>query len=86
MSDSNPPPVVVQSSGPKVPVVLVLVVILIAATGYLFYQVNQTRTEMAQMRDQLLDYFGRTAWNIDFTPVSMSSATLVFLSDVNSRQ
>src|SRR5689334_13999317 len=55
MSDSNPPPVVVQSSGPKVPVVLVLVVILIAATGYLFYQVNQTRTEMAQMRDQLLD-------------------------------
>jgi hypothetical protein len=56
MSDSNPPPpVVVQSSGPKVPVVLVLVVILIAATGYLFYQLNQTRTEMAQMRDQLLD-------------------------------
>ena len=55
-SDSNPtPPVVVQSSGPKVPVVLVLMVILIAATGYLFYQVNQTRTEMAQMRDQLLD-------------------------------
>lgn len=54
MSDSNPP-VVVQSSGPKVSVVLVLVVILIAATGYLFYQVNQTRTEMAQMRDQLLD-------------------------------
>jgi septal ring factor EnvC (AmiA/AmiB activator) len=54
MSDSNPPPVV-QSSGPKVPVVLVLVIALIAATGYLFYQLNQTRTEMAQMRDQLLD-------------------------------
>jgi hypothetical protein len=54
MSDSNPP-VVVQSSGPKVPILLVLVIILIAATGYLFYQVNQTRTEMAQMRDQLLD-------------------------------
>ncbi|MEO8051309.1 MAG: hypothetical protein ABI833_12910 [Acidobacteriota bacterium] len=54
MSDSNPP-VVVQSSGPKVPIVLVLVVILIAATGYLFYQVNQTRTEVAQMREQLLD-------------------------------
>ena len=54
MSDSNPP-VVVQSSGPKVPVVLVLVIVLIAATGYLFYQLNQTRTEMAQMRDQLLD-------------------------------
>ena len=55
MSDSNPPPVVVQSSGPKVPVILVLVVILIAATGYLFYQLNQIRTDMAQMRDQLLD-------------------------------
>ena len=54
MSDSNPP-MVVQSSGPKVPVVLVLVIALIAATGYLFYQLHQTRTEMAQMRDQLLD-------------------------------
>src|SRR3954468_4908487 len=55
MSDSNPPPVVVQNSGPKVSIVLVLVIALIAATGYLFYQLNQTRTEMAQMRDQLLD-------------------------------
>jgi hypothetical protein len=54
MSDSNQP-VVVQSSGPKVSVVLVLVIALIAATGYLFYQLNQTRAEMAQMRDQLLD-------------------------------
>jgi len=54
MSDSNPPPVV-QSSGPKVSIVLVLVIALIAATGYLFYQLNQTRTEMTQMRDQLLD-------------------------------
>jgi hypothetical protein len=62
--DSNPsdpnapaptPAPVVQRSGPQVPIVLVLVVVLIAATGYLFYQVNQTRTEMAQMRDQLLD-------------------------------
>jgi chromosome segregation ATPase len=56
MSDSTPPPpVVVQSSGPRVPVVLVLVILLIAATGYLFYQLNQTRTELAQTRDQLLD-------------------------------
>jgi chromosome segregation ATPase len=57
MSEPNaPPPVVVQSSsGPKVPVVLVLVIALIAATGYLFYQLNQTRAEMAQMRDQLMD-------------------------------
>jgi hypothetical protein len=56
MSDPNAPPVVVQnSSGPKVSVVLVLVIALIAATGYLFYQLNQTRIEMAQMRDQLMD-------------------------------
>jgi chromosome segregation ATPase len=60
MSDPNapataPPPVVQSSSGPKVPVVLVLVIALIAATGYLFYQLNQTRAEMAQMRDQLMD-------------------------------
>jgi len=30
------------------------------------------------MRDQLLDDFGRTEWNIDFVAVSMSSTTLVF--------
>ncbi len=51
-----PPPVVVQkSSGPQVPVMLVLVIALIAATGYLFYLVSQTRTELAQTREQLLD-------------------------------
>lgn len=43
------------SSGPQVPVMLVLVVLLIAATGYLYYQITQVRTEMAGMRDQLLD-------------------------------
>jgi chromosome segregation ATPase len=43
------------SSGPQVPVMLVVVVLLIAATGYLYYQINQVRTEMAGMRDQLLD-------------------------------
>jgi hypothetical protein len=62
--DSNPsepnapapaPTTVVQRSGPQVPVMLVLVVVLIAATAYLFYQLSQTRAEMAQMRDQLLD-------------------------------
>jgi hypothetical protein len=62
--DSNPsepnapapaPTTVIQSSGPQVPVMLVLVVVLIAATAYLFYQLSQTRAEMAQMRDQLLD-------------------------------
>ena len=57
-SDPNatPPPVVVQSSsGPKVSVMLLLVILLIAATGYLFYLVTQTRTELTQVRDQLLD-------------------------------
>jgi len=55
-TDPNTPPVVVQnSSGPSVSVMLVLVVALIAATGYLFYLVSQTRTEMARMRDQMLD-------------------------------
>jgi chromosome segregation ATPase len=34
---------------------LLLVIVLIAATGYLFYLVTQTRTELAQVRDQLLD-------------------------------
>jgi F0F1-type ATP synthase membrane subunit b/b' len=43
------------SSGPQVPVMLVVVVLLIAATGYLYYQITQVRTEMAGMRDQLLD-------------------------------
>jgi archaellum component FlaF (FlaF/FlaG flagellin family) len=33
----------------------VLVVALMAATGYLYTQLNQTRAEMAQTRDQLLD-------------------------------
>jgi hypothetical protein len=51
-----PAPVVVQSGGgPQVPVVLVLVVLLIGATGYLYYQLSQVRTEMAAMRDQLMD-------------------------------
>jgi len=34
---------------------LLLVILLIAATGYLFYLVTQTRTELTQVRDQLLD-------------------------------
>jgi chromosome segregation ATPase len=50
-----PAPVVVKQSGPQVPVVLVLVVLLIAATGYLYYLLNQTRTELASMRDQMTD-------------------------------
>ena len=40
---------------PKFPILWILIVALIGATGYLYYQLNQTRTEIAQMRDQLLD-------------------------------
>jgi chromosome segregation ATPase len=36
-------------------ILLVLVVALIVATGYLFYQLNATRAEMAQTREALLD-------------------------------
>jgi len=56
-SDPNapPPPVVVQKSGPQVSVMLLLVILLIAATGYLFYLVTQTRAQLTQTRDQLLD-------------------------------
>jgi chromosome segregation ATPase len=54
-SQAPAPVIVQQASSPIVPVTLVLVVLLIAATGFLFYQLNQTRTEMGQMRDQLLD-------------------------------
>ena len=53
-----PPPasvIVQQSPSPLVPITLVLVVLLMAATGFLYYQLSQTRTEMAQVRDQLLD-------------------------------
>jgi len=58
MSEPNAPnsPVVVQNSaGPQVPILWILIVALIGATGYLYYQLNQTRTQIAQMRDQLLD-------------------------------
>ena len=48
-----PPPR--QSSGLPAIVTLVLVVLLMGATGYLYYQLNQTRAEVAQMRDQVLD-------------------------------
>src|SRR6266853_6096277 len=52
-SDSNIP----ESRSSRLPgiIMMVLVVLLIGATGYLYYQLNQTRTEVAQMRDQVLD-------------------------------
>src|SRR5260370_42262254 len=52
-SDSNIP--VSRSSRLPGIIMMVLVVLLIGATGYLYYQLNQTRTEVAQMRDQVLD-------------------------------
>ena len=48
-SDSNV--LVTQPSRLPGIIMMVLVVLLIGATGYLYYQLNQTRTEVAQMRD-----------------------------------
>lgn len=44
-----------QGSRLGIAILSVLVVALMAATGYLYSQLNQTRAEMAQTRDQLLD-------------------------------
>ena len=44
-----------KGSGPWIPILAVLVIAGMAATGYLYTQINQTRTEIAQMRDQLMD-------------------------------
>jgi chromosome segregation ATPase len=44
-----------QGSGLPTIIALVLVVLVGAATAFTYYQLNQTRTEMAQMRDQILD-------------------------------
>ena len=41
--------------GAKIVILFVLVVALMAATGYLFVQVTQTRSELAQTREALLD-------------------------------
>lgn len=47
-----PPP---QGSRFGIAILSILVVALMAATGYLYMQVNQARVEMAQTRDQILD-------------------------------
>ena len=54
-SDSSAPPPPSQGGGAKIAILFVLVVALIAATGYLFLQVTQTRSELAQTREALLD-------------------------------
>ena len=47
-----PPP---QGSRVGTAILSILVVALMAATGYLYTQLNQVRAEMAQARDQILD-------------------------------
>jgi hypothetical protein len=56
--DSSPQPTVIQGSGgggAKTAILFVLVIALLAATGYLFVQVAQTRSELAQTREALMD-------------------------------
>jgi uncharacterized metal-binding protein len=50
-------PVVVQmpSSGAKIPILFGAVVVLLGLSGYLFYQVSQVRSELAQTKDAILD-------------------------------
>ncbi len=59
-SDSSPTPPPSEGGGgggggAKTAILFVLVVALIAATGYLFVQVTQTRSELAQTREALLE-------------------------------
>ena len=54
VSDSSPTPPS-QGGGIKTAILFVLVIALIAATGYLYVQVAQTRSEMVQTREALLD-------------------------------
>jgi len=54
--DSSPTPSSEGGGGGgKIAILFVLVVALIAATGYLFVQVTQTRSELTQTREALLD-------------------------------
>ncbi len=54
-SSPTPPPSEGGGGGAKTAILFVLVVALIAATGYLFVQVTQTRSELAQTREALLE-------------------------------
>lgn len=53
-SDSSPTPPS-QGGGIKTAILFVLVIALIGATGYLYVQIAQTRSELAQTREALLD-------------------------------
>ena len=52
-SSSTPPPS--QGGGFKTAILFVLVIALIGATGYLYVQITQTRSELVQTREALLD-------------------------------
>lgn len=54
-SAPQPQPIVVQapSSGVKIPILFGAVIALVGACVYLFYQLNQVRTELADTRDSL---------------------------------
>jgi archaellum component FlaC len=54
-SAPQPQPIVVQapSSGVKIPILFGAVIALVGACVYLFYQMNQMRTELADTRDSL---------------------------------
>lgn len=53
MSDQQYPPP--SGGGMHTPILYGLVVALMGATGFLYYQLNQTRTDLTTNRDQLLD-------------------------------
>src|SRR5258706_9947714 len=57
----QPQPVVVQmpSSGAKIPILFGAVILLLLASGYLFYQVSQLRSELATTKDQILDQISK---------------------------
>ncbi len=50
-----PQPIIVQapSTGVKIPILFGAVIALLGASAYLFYQLNQVRTELADTRDSL---------------------------------
>ena len=52
-SESAAAPVPQRGSGPGFAILLVLLIAVMAATGYLYSQLNQTRAEIAQMREDI---------------------------------
>jgi len=52
-SEGAATPVPQRGSGPGFAILLVLLIAVMAATGYLYSQLNQTRAEIAQMREDI---------------------------------